>query len=205
MNRLRVEGRRAGLPLEARLDRGVDTVVLENELALYEILPVQWQDLPQTPDALVRGRREDANLLLLRTCIAVEDHPVREKHEEQNPLAAEFARLDLKLDLVLKLLSVVVDGGHALAPVPIRFNSKGASWQTAGAMPTRGSCGLLGIRLLGFLPQNLELHSEITESEGDSVTARFLEPTPGVVDLIQQLCFLKHRKQVADARKSRMG
>jgi hypothetical protein len=87
--------------------------------------------------------------------------------------------------------------------VPVQFNALGASWQARGAPPRVGTQGLLHIRLRGALVQTLDLYAEITDSEAGAVSAKFLKMPPAAAELMQQLCFLRHRKQVAGSRKSR--
>jgi hypothetical protein len=90
------------------MDDGVDTVVLDNELAYQDVLPVQWMTLWEPPDRFELLGLEEANLLLLQACIAVEEHPARDKNEDLGPLAGEIARLDFKLNLVMQLLAKLV-------------------------------------------------------------------------------------------------
>jgi hypothetical protein len=182
---------------------GVDTVVLHNELAYHDVLPVAWEPVDRPPDAFRLAGLEEANVLLLRACVAVEEYPARDKHEDLHPLAHELARLDFKLNLVLHLLATLVDRDSPGNPVPVQFNALGASWKAADKPPALRSRGLLRIRLRGSLPQSLALYAEITENQGGGMSANFLGMTPTVAELIQQLCFLKHRKQVAVTRNSR--
>jgi len=182
---------------------GADTVVFHNELAYHDSLPVQWLALPQAPDAYQAGNLDSANLLLLQAGIAMEEQPIRDKHEELTPLAAELARLDLKLNVVLTMLGSLVTQSATAPPVPVQFNALGASWQQQGALPSVGSRGLLRIRLRGALPQTLDLYAEIDDNEGGGMRASFINLAQPVAELIQQLCFLKHRQRIAGARKSR--
>jgi hypothetical protein len=182
---------------------GTDTVVLRNELAYHDVLPVTWEPLARPPDAFRLAGLEESNVLLLQACLAVEEHPARDKHEDMHPLAGELARLDFKLNLVLKLLGTLVDNKQAIEPVPVQFNALGASWQGRGVAPAIGSKGLLHIGLRSSLLQTLDLYAEISENEGGAMTADFLQLSPTTVELMQQLCFLKHRKRVAGSRKSR--
>jgi Atypical PilZ domain, cyclic di-GMP receptor len=189
--------------LEGMMYEGVDTVVLHNELAYHDILPVVWEALERAPDAFRLAGLEEANVLLLRACVAVEEYPARDKHEDLHPLAHELARLDFKLNLVLHLLANLAERESPGNPVPVQFNALGASWQAQGAVPALGECGLLRMRLRGSLPQSLDLYAQITENAGGGMSANFLSLTPLVTELVQQLCFLKHRKQVAVTRNSR--
>lgn len=182
---------------------GIDTVVLHNELACHGTMPLEWEPLSAAPDPFRLSGLEEGNLLLLQACVAVEEHPVREKNEEMTPLASELARLDFKLNLVVQLLGTLVATRSAAAPTPMRFNATGASWQLRGAPPARGAKGILKIQLRSSLPQTLNLFAEITSVDERQVSARFLQLPEAVGELIQRLCFLQHRKQVAGARKSR--
>ena len=183
---------------------GVDTVVLHNELAYHDTLPVVWEPLIHPLDAFRSGAMEEANILLLRTCLAIEEHPLRDKNEDLHPLANELARLDYKLNLLLHLVGTLLNKTPVAEPVPVQFNALGASWQARGTAPSAGARGLLRIRLRGTLIQTLDLNAEITEVENGAVSARFIELPAAAAELMQQLCFLKHRKQVAGSRKSRI-
>mgnify|MGYP000928883280 FL=1 len=65
-----------------------------------------------------------------------------------------------------------------------------------------GESGFLHIRLRGSMVQTLDLYAEITDNELGAMSAKFLKLPPEVAELLQQLAFLKHRKQVAGTRKS---
>ena len=182
---------------------GVDTVVLRNELAYQDTLPVTWEPLARPLDAFRLASLEEANVLLLQACLAVEEHPLRDKNEDLHPLASELARLDFNLNLLLQLVGTLVNKAPAVDAVPVQFNALGASWQARGVAPAVGAQGLLHIRLRGALVQTLDLYAEITDSESGAVSAAFLKMPPAAGELIQQLCFLRHRKQVAGSRKSR--
>jgi len=182
---------------------GIDTVVLQNELAYNDVLPVQWRPLSQAPDRFELGKLDEANLVLLQACVAVEEQPLRDKHEELTPLAAELARLDFKLNVVLRLFRTLVATVPGSEPVPVQFNARGASWQERGAPPAIGSHGVLQIRLRGSLPQSLDLYAQITENAGGGMSASFVELAPAIGELLQQLCFVKHRQRIAGARRKR--
>jgi Atypical PilZ domain, cyclic di-GMP receptor len=185
------------------MDEGVDTVVLYDELAYHDVLPVQWQGLARPLDRFELIGLDEANLLLLQACIAVEEHPAREMSEELGPLAGELARLDFKLNLVLQLLAKLVSQDRISTPTTIQFNALGASWTALGPTPPVGEHGVLRVQLRSSLPQPLELPAEISAVSGATVRARFPELPEGSVELIQKLAFLRHRRHIADARKAR--
>ncbi len=182
---------------------GVDTVVLHNELAYHDVLPVGFEPLTGAPDAFRRAGIEESNLLLLQATVAMLEQPDREKAEDPHPLAADLARIDFKLNLVLQLLGKLVPPDRSAAAVRIAFNAQGASWEQRGVPPRVGQRGLVRVRLRGALPQTLDIYAEITENAGAGVSATFLDLSPAVTELVQKLCFLMHRKQVAGSRKTR--
>jgi hypothetical protein len=183
---------------------GIDTVVLHDELAFYDQLPVEWQASAQALDGVLLSDLEASNIALLQACILVEEQPTRDKNEELLPLAHELARLDQKLDLVLQLLGTLLPKLSPPAQCELRFNTLGASWYCHGSAPTVGSTGLLRIYLRSALPQVLCFACEVTAVSGAEVSARYLHLSERSAELIQRLCFLRHRKNIAGARKSRI-
>jgi hypothetical protein len=182
---------------------GIDTVVLYDELAYQDVLPVQWQASAGPWDRFELTGLEEGNLLLLQACVAMEEHPARDKNEDLGPLAGEIARMDFKLSLVLQLLSRLVQRAPMPAPCPIQFNALGASWTPLSSPPPVGSRGLLRIELRSSLPQPLELPAEVVAIEAATVKVRFLELSEAVAELIQRLAFLRHRRHIAGVRKAR--
>jgi hypothetical protein len=182
---------------------GVDTIAIHNELAYHDVLPVRWEPLTRDLNPFEVSGMEESNVLLLQACVAVEEQPARDKNEDLHPLANELARLDFKLNLVLKLLGSLVDSRQAIEPVPVQFNRRGASWQGKSVFPPVGSRGILHIGLRSSLTQTLDFVADVSENELGAISAEFVEVSAPVADLVQQLCFLKHRKRVAGSRISR--
>jgi len=178
----------------------LDTVVLHNELAYHDVLPVQWQPRDRPLTRFELSSLEEANLLLLQAHVALEDHS---PGDDAGALSSEIARLDLKLNLVLQLLARLVLKERMPPPTTIQFNALGASWTAVGSAPTVGSQGLLRIYLRGSLPQPLDLAAAVTAVEGSTVRFEFEQLPESVAELIQRLAFLRHRRDVAGARKAR--
>lgn len=182
---------------------GVDTIVLHNELALHDELPLSWEPATVRFDTFTLHGMDEANISLLLACIAVEEQPLRDKNEELTPLAHELARLDYKINLALQLLGRLVSDNKPVEARSIRFNALGAEWQMPAPQPQVGAQGTLSVRLRGSLPQMLNFAAEITSADGFEVSARYLHLSELSAELIQKLAFLRHRKEVADKRKSR--
>src|SRR5579862_5358279 len=184
-----------------RMEDSPDTVVLHNELAYHDVLPVQWQPRERPLTRFELGSLEEANLLLLQAQVALEDHSPGD--DSSGALAGEIARLDLKLNLVLQLLAKLVLKERMPPPTTIQFNALGASWTAVGSAPTVGSQGVLRIYPRGSLPQPLDLPATVTQVDGSTVRFEFEQLPESVAELIQRLAFLRHRRDVAGARKAR--
>ena len=103
---------------------GSDTVVLYNELAYEEILPVGWAPLSGSMDAAAAASFTERNVRLLQALAAIEDHGVSEKPDESAP---DLTRLDFKINLLLDLVGqLLVANRPRPAAVAIRFNAHGA-------------------------------------------------------------------------------
>jgi hypothetical protein len=187
------------------MTEGVDTVVLHNELAFHGEYPLEWEPLPTPHDAHTLESMDAANMALLQACIASEEQPVREKNDDLTPLAHELARLDYKINLALQMLTTLVtQNSPPMQSRPIRFNAVGATWTALTPLPAPGDYGTLRIRLQATLPQCLELAARVNETDGAEISVRYLRLSEACGEQMQRLCFLRHRKQVAGARKSRL-
>lgn len=182
----------------------VDTVVLYNELAYHDVLPVQWRSREQPFSRFELSGLEESNTLLLQACVAMQEQPARDHGEDASPMASELARLDFKLNLVLQLLGKLVSRERMPTATSIQFNAHGACWTGLGPLPAEGDAGVLRIYLHESLPQPLELPCRISGLDGAMVRAHFVELPDPVGELIQRLAFLCHRRDVADARKARL-
>ena len=188
------------------MTEGIDTVVLHNELAFHGDYPLEWlpQAGPHDPHTL--ESLDAANIALLHACIASEEQPVRDKNDELLPLAGELARLDYKINLALQMLAALVArDAPPMRSLPVRFNALGATWTAAAPQPAVGEYGTLRIRLQASLPQCLELAAQVDEVDGAETGVHYLRVSELCGEQMQRLCFLRHRKQVAGARKSRLA
>jgi hypothetical protein len=181
---------------------GSDTVVLYDELAYEEVLPVNWAPLAGTVDALVAAGVTERNVRLLQALAAIEDHGSAEKPDESSP---DLTRLDFKINLLLDLVGqLVVANRPRPLPVAIRFNAQGAVWKAAGPLPAANQQGMVEIHLRDFLAEPLRLMGTLSRitPEGE-VTVRFAPVGECLADLLERLIFRQHRRQVAGIRQPR--
>lgn len=180
---------------------GSDTVVLYDELAYEDVLPVGWSARATGVDSAVAASLSERNVRLLQALAAIEDHGATDKPDESAP---DLARLDFKINLLLDLVGqLVVANRPRPPPSPIRFNALGAVWQAA-APPPQGQQGVAEIHLRDFLAEPLRLAGTLTSvSPAGEVTVRFAPVGEPVADLLERLIFRHHRRQVAGIRQPR--
>ncbi len=186
---------------------GVDTVVLFEELAYGDVLPMRWQAFAAPLDPIHLESWAEHNLRLLQACAAIEEHGTPEKPDDASSHAADLSRLDLKINLLLDLVGQLMVEHHPRpAPIPVRFNAIGATWRAAGVPPKPRERGCFEVYLRECLAQPLRMVGEIVSVGSDAlVKARFEYPGESVADLIEKLAFRRHRRQVAGARQPRRG
>jgi Atypical PilZ domain, cyclic di-GMP receptor len=183
---------------------GVDTVVLQNELAYQDMLAVGWRELSKSLDLPAVTALMDANVRVLQVCAAIEEQGAVEKKDEKSPHSADLMRLEVKMNLLLDLMGQLLAAARPRpAATVIRFNALGAVWKSSA--PRRvGEQGLLDIYLRDSLPQPLTVIANVTHVAADGqVKATFSPPGEAVSELIEKLAFRRHRRQVAGARQPR--
>jgi hypothetical protein len=183
---------------------GIDTVVLYEELAYEDVLPVSWKPVTEPFEPSLVGSYQDRNLRVLQAIAALDDHQV-EKADENAPHHADIMRLDLKLNLLLDMVGqLLVASNPRPRAIPIRFNALGAVWQGYPPLPEMGNQGILEIYLRDFVAEPLRLFGRIASVGPDGrVKARFVPPGEHIADLLEKLAFRKHRRQVAGAKNPR--
>jgi len=185
---------------------GADTVVLYEELAFQDVLPVVWKTMSSSLDRDVAASFSERNIRLLQAWDAMEEHGPVEKPDD-SPYALELVRLDLKINLLLDLVGqLLVANRPRPAPSPVRFNALGAVWKSSGPLPEAGAQGVAEIYLRDCLAEPLRLPGRVTNVTPDGhIKVKFLPLGEAVGDLIEKLAFRRHRRQIAGARQPRRG
>ena len=183
---------------------GVDTVVLHNELAYEDVLPVGWRALARPLDLAAVPVQTERNVRTLQVCATIEEQGPIEKAEEKSLHSNDLLRLEVKMNLVLELMGQLLAAQQPRpAAAPIRFNALGAVWQSAKP-PRSGEQGLLDIWLRDCLAQPLTLIANVTQVTPDGrVKVTFTPPGEATADLIEKLAFRRHRRHVAGVRQPR--
>jgi hypothetical protein len=184
---------------------GVDTVILYEELAYQDVVPLLWSPLTAPLSGDTANQFADRNLRLLQACAALEEHGQVEKPDESAPHAADILRLDMKINLLLDLVGrILIANQPRPKAVHIRFNSQGATWKMSAPEFKPGDEGVLEIYLKDCLVEPLRLAGRIANVSAEGqVKVKFHNAGEAIADLIEKLAFRKHRRQVADARQPR--
>lgn len=185
---------------------GLDTIVLYEELAFEDVVPLAWKPTPVPFDPALIGSYADRNLRVLQSLAALEEHgPIEKIDEKDGPAMAHIARLDLKLNLLLDMVGQLLLASHPRPKAAsVRFNALGAVWQGAPPYPELGNQGVLEIYLRDSIAEPLRLVGRIaTISLDGRIKARFIPPGEHISDLMEKLAFRKHRRQVAGAKNPR--
>jgi hypothetical protein len=184
---------------------GVDTIVLYDELAYEDVAPVQWLPVPADPDTNVRSSYHERNVRVLQSLIALEEHGQLEKATDENlPHAADLARLDKKVNLLLDLVGHLLAQSQKRPPaLPVRFNTLGASWRNPTPL-TVGENGVLQIYVRDCIPDPLRLVGKVMQSDASGKTkVRFAPLGDPINDLLSKLAFRRHRRSIAEQKHPR--
>lgn len=182
-----------------------DTIVLYEELAFQDVLPVRWHGEALEPGA--ESGLAERNLQVLQAWDALEDHGSVEKPDENAPLAADIQRLDRKISLLLGLVGQLLAMNRPRpAPVPLRFNARGALWRASGPPPPTGANGVLEIYLHECVAQPLRLAAHVTAvTTNGEVKVRFAPLDEALEGVIAKIAFRRHRRQIAGRHNPNRG
>lgn len=184
---------------------GLDTVVLYEELAYEDVLPVTWRRSNEPFDAGVLASYAERNLRVLQSLSALEEQGQTDKPDDNSPHSADIARLDLKMNLLLDMVGQLLATNRPRPKaVPIRFNALGAVWHGVAPHPEMGSQGVLEIYMRDCIAEPLRLIGRIASVGPDGrIKARIVPPGEHIADLMEKLAFRKHRRQIAGAKAPR--
>ena len=174
-----------------------DTIVLYEELAVEDVLPLHWDE--QAPHPAAAAAIAERNLQVLQAWDALEDHGVVEKPDETAPLAADIQRLDRKMTLLLGLVGQLLAVNRPRPrPIPLRFNARGALWRAVEAPPSIGTRGHLEIYLHECVAQPLRFAAEVTTvSPAGEIEVRFAPLDDALSGILAKIAFRRHRRQIA--------
>ena len=116
---------------------GADTVVLYEELAFQDVLPVLWRPMVSPVDRSSWAASMSATCACCRPG-AIEEHGPIENRTRGRPLCCRIMRLDFKINLLLDLVGQLLVANRPAPRVrAVRFNAQGAVWRSRPAAAGR--------------------------------------------------------------------
>jgi hypothetical protein len=178
-------------------------------LAYEDEAPLGWKTLATLPEGVELNQLNAQNARLLQADASIEEHRgTLEPKDETQPLVQEIHRLEFKLDIVLRLMSNLLERQHGVPQRrKFRIYAQGLEWSEAAPQLSIGERGLVSLHLNRALPYPIELPGEIVAvhpmDEQMTLRMEFRGLSVQVTELIEKLIFRHHRRQVAEARQSR--
>lgn len=193
------------MPREQTGYEGIDTVVLFEELAYEDTLPLRFRAATTPISDNFRRSSAESNLKILQAATALEEHsqPEKNKQDDYSQFHADIIRLDTKLNMLIEMVGQLLAAQQPRPEsMPVRFNKLGAVWTHKGTPPAVNSTGLLEVFLKECVAEPLRLVGRIASVGQDGRTKMQFEPmNQTVADLLEKLAFRRHRRQVAGARQ----
>ncbi len=178
-------------------------------LAYEDEAPLGWKPLKQLPDGVELQQLNAQNAHLLQADASLDEHRgVAESKDDSQPVFQELHRLEFKLDIILRLMSTLIEQQQGL-PARRRFRmyAQGLEWIESAPTLEQGALGLVSLHINRALPYPVELPCELITTfpagEETALRVEFRGLGTLVTDLLEKLVFRHHRRQVAEARHSR--
>ncbi|MET0048725.1 MAG: PilZ domain-containing protein [Sedimenticola sp.] len=169
---------------------------------VYEAqLPLLCEAAPEQEMTLRLQGASDRNQRLLQCLIALDERG-KESLDEDDERSAELMRLEAKVDMLLELVSGLVQQNESMGEsVNLKLGAEGVGWEASESPFSVGQQVWIYLHLDRRLPQALKLPaiiSEISQQEdGRWLYASFLDQGERFSDLLQKVIFRHHRRQVA--------
>lgn len=167
--------------------------------------PLQWEVRSQAEDSEALHHIEERNERLLR-CEHLLAEQWSDRSEDERDQDAGLLRVEVKLDLLLDLVSALI-GKESRRPDPcrVRLAAGGLEWLESGKPPQTGTAAWVHLYLDSRLPAALQLPVTILEvapaaDNLSRVLGRFEPLSETLQDRIEKLIFRHHRRQVAQSR-----
>ena len=165
-------------------------------------LPLRWSKRAAvTGEAelqLAMARAEQ----ILQALLLLQDQG-REVVDDEGERAADIIRLEAKVDLLLDLVSQLLQTDTAAGTCSLRLGATAVAWQSGDAAVEAGMPVWIELFLDRRLPAPLRLPGVILAAATANpgwITAQFECCIAPVVDLLEKVIFRQHRRQVAQMK-----
>lgn len=167
--------------------------------ASVQVLPLRWW-----PGIAFGAYEAAAAQRVLATVAALEERPPAVS--EESGIEAEVAHLHQKMQLLMEMVGGLLRAQQSLPCArPVRLVAGGLRWSD-GQRPV-GDRGVVELWLHPSCPEPLRLPVQLLliqpEGEGIRVDAAFESLPEPLADALEKHVFLRHRRELAEARQQR--
>lgn len=173
-------------------------------LVYSDNIALAWKPVDYQPEQTHLAMVNASNESFLRAVSAIGDGtPAKETSDVPAGIGQDIARLDLKLNLVLELVSSLIYHELDIPPVSaVQVTADRVSWR--GDVPAPGSRVFLQLYIQRGLPKPLCCYGEVVSSPEEyaagQAQVRFVGLTGAARVWLEKLIFRHHRREVAYRR-----
>ena len=176
---------------------------LAETLAFTDNISIAWSAVGEEPSAAQLAKVNEANELFLRA-VSVLGSTTGEVAEEDAAVSGEIARLDLKVNMLLDLVSQLVYTQLDIPPrTEVTIGAESLSWSPENS-PEPGSTVFMQVYIQHGTPKPLCFYSEVitTPQEQSAGIARvnYRGLSAAAHGWLEKLIFRHHRREVAYQR-----
>lgn len=175
-----------------------------SSLAYEDVLPLVWRVTGILSESALL-RQQEENETALRMIAALEEYAPR-MEEGQGEWAADFARLDFKLNCIMDLLGQLLTQQVVLPPsMPVCLRSDTLSWLTSESPPVAGTHGVVEVYVSARYPRPITFAGVISVVVAEVAGTRVQMDCQGLSELaserLEKFIFRRHRRSVAHFRR----
>ena len=175
-------------------------------LAYSDNISIAWRRVDHEPEQTHLAMVNASNEEFLRAVSVIGDAGgQKEPQDAGGAVSSELARLDLKVNLLLDLVSTLIYHQLDIPDTsPVRVSAAGVAWR--GEVPEPGSTVYLQLYIQRGLPKPLCCYGKVVSSPEDfaagKAKVRFVGLTGAAQSWLEKLIFRHHRREVAFRRSS---
>jgi hypothetical protein len=182
---------------------GSDADDLAGVLSFTDNVSVGWTTVPEAPSDEQLAKVNESNEAFLRA-VAVLSTAGLEMPEEESSASSEIARLDLKVNMLLDLVSQLI---YAQLDIPERtqvtVGAQSLSWR-GSTLPDPGAIVFMQVYIEHGTPKPLCFYGEVISTAADhaagQATVNYQGLSQAARGWLEKLIFRHHRREIAFRR-----
>ncbi|MEZ5569422.1 MAG: PilZ domain-containing protein [Halioglobus sp.] len=177
-------------------------------LAFTDDISIAWRPVEQVPDEARLAIVNESNESFLRAVSVIGAFP-GEFSEEEMASSQEVARLDLKINLLLDLVSqLIYQQSNVPARRTVTISTSEISWRD-DTPPALGDTVFMQVYIQHGTPKPLSVYGRVVAVQDDnphsSNRVRYLGLSPSAQSWLDKLIFRHHRREVAFRRRAHLS